>query len=349
MKRFNINGFMIGAAFFLASFFVVIFVNQLAMNQTNNRNFDMFNGPETKKFKVTCTDSFLLSPWDYGDDFVIYNIIHESNYTYDSDWVRIVYGKGDFPIPSMRKGQFFTDEQMRSSEPLCVIGTNVRERSTETIDGEEYFTFEGVRYRVIGHMGENKTTDLDVMVMLNWGGYFASKKVCSGTYLIDSDNTSAIETAFSKAKEDVEANEEEFLPLVYKSTIRSFDDYSEAFYPIALLILILSIIVISVFYIDSISYQIAVKKLVGFSMPILFYEIILKFIKYAFTGLVLALGSMIALSFNEAYASSEIGYFTVITPLTVVYAVIVTIVLAVVLSIVPVISIYKIDTSEKIK
>ena len=93
----------------------------------------------------------------------------------------------------------------------------------------------------------------------------------------------------------------------------------------------------------------AVKKLVGISMPILFSEMVLKFIKYAFTGLVLALGSMIALSFNEAYASSEIGYFTVITPFTVVFAAIVTVVLAVVLSIVPVIAIYKIDTSEKIK
>ena len=349
MKKFNFNGFLIGIAFFLASFFVVIFVNQLDMNQTNNRNFDMFNGPETKKFKVTCTDTFLLSPWEYGDDFVMYNIIHESNYTYDSDWVRVVYGKGEFPTPQMRKGQFFTEEQMRSSEPLCVIGTNVSERSTETIDGEDYFTFEGIRYRVIGHMGANKTTDLDVMVMLNWGGYFENKKVCSGTYLIDSDRNSAIESAFSKAQEDVEESGSGFLPLVYKSTIRSFDDYSKMFYPIALLILILSIIVISIFYVDSISYQVAVKKLVGISMPILFFEIVLKFIKYAFTGLVLALGSMIALSFNEAYASSEIGYFTVITPFTVVFAAIVTVILAVVLSIVPVIAIYKIDTSEKIK
>jgi len=349
MKKININGFIIGVAFFLASFFVVVFVNQLAMNKINNRNFDMFNGPETMKFKVTCTDPYLLTPWDYGNNFVIYNIITELNTVYESDWVRVVYGKGDFPTPQMRTGQFFTDEQLRSSEPLCVIGRNVSERNTETIDGEEYFTFEGIHYRVIGHIGTTSASDLDVIVMLNWGGYFANKKMCTGTYLIDSDNSSAIETAFSKAKEDVEANGEQFIQLIYKPTIRSFDSHSKTIYPIALFILILSIIVVSVFYVDSISYQLAVKKLVGYSMWTLFLEIAIKFIKYAFIGLALAIISMILLTFNETYATSEIGYFTVITPFTVVFAVIVTLVLAVVLSVVPVIAIYKIDTSEKIK
>ncbi|MBO5037622.1 MAG: ABC transporter permease [Clostridia bacterium] len=350
MKKININGLMISISFFLASFFIVVFVNQLSMNKENNRNYDMFNGPDSRKISITCAEPFLLSPWDYGEDFVIYNMVREVNTHYDSDWVRVVYGKGDFPTPSMKNGQFFTEEQMLSSEPLCVIGTNVSKRSGEIIDGEEYYTYEGVRYRVIGHMGTNVATDLDVMVMLNWGGYFENKTVCSGNYIIDSDNKSVIESAVEKVKSDVESSSgTEFKPLVFRSTIRSFDSSSRTIYPIALIILILSIVVISIFYIKSISYQIAVKKLVGFSMPMLFLELALKFVKYALSGLALALVSMFLLTFNETYASSEIGYFTVITPWTVVYAAVVTVVLAVVLSVVPVIAIYKIDTSEKIK
>ncbi len=350
MKNFNINGFMIAAAFFLASFFVIIFVNQLAMNKTNNRNYDMFNGPETKKMRVTCAEPFLLSPWDYGNDFVIYDILTESNIDYDSDWVRAVYGKGDFPTPEMKSGAFFTEEQMRSSEPLCVIGSNVAKRSAEKENGEEYFTYEGKRYRIIGYMGTPAACDLDVMVMLNWGGYFDGKNVCTGLYQIDSDRSSAIETAFTNAKEDIEAAEGvEFIPLVFKSTIRSFDAYSRAFYPIALIMLFLSVIVLSIFYIKSVSYKIAVKKLVGFSMPILFSEIVMRFIAYAFLGLALAFVSIVLLSFNETYATSEIGYFTAITPLTVVYAAIATVTIAVVLSLVPVIAVYRIDTSEIIK
>ena len=349
MKKININGLMISIAFFLASFFIVVFVNQLSMNKENNRNYDMFKGPDSRKMSITCAEPFLLSPWNYGEDFAIYDMVRDANSVYDSDWVRVVYGKGDFPTPSMKKGQFYTEEQMLSSEPLCVIGTNVSKRSGENIDGEEYFTYEGVRYRVIGHIGMNVVSDLDVIVMLNWGGYFADKKVCSGTYIIDADSKSAIESAFENVKSDVEANGAQFFPLVYRSTIRSFDDYSKMFYPISLIILILSIVVISIFYIKSISYQIAVKKLVGFSMPMLYLELALKFVKYALSGLALALVSMFLLTFNETYATSEIGYFTVITPWTVVYAAVVTVVLAVVLSVVPVIAIYKIDTSEKIK
>jgi len=350
MKKININGLMISISFFLASFFIVVFVNQLSMNKENNRNYDMFKGPDSRKMSITCAEPFLLSPWDYGDDFVIYDMVRDFNYVYDSDWVRVVYGKGDFPVPSMKKGQFFTEEQMRSSEPLCVIGSSASKRSGEIIDGEEYYTYEGVRYRVIGHMGTNVATDLDVMVMLNWGGYFADKKVCSGTYIIDSDSKTAIASAFESVKSDVEsASGTEFKPLVFRSTIRSFDSNSKTIYPIAMAILLLSIVVISIFYIKSISYQIAIKKLVGYSMPILFLELALKFVKYALSGLALALVSMFLLTFNEAYATSEIGYFTVITPWTVVYAAVVTVVLAVVLSVVPVIAIYKIDTSEKIK
>ena len=350
MKKININGIMICVSFLLASFFVVIFVNQLAMNKTNNRNYDMFYGPESMKMRVTCTEPFVLSPWDYGDDFVIYNLLNDANTVYDTDWVRVVYGKGDFPTPKMKKGQFFTEEQLLSSEPLCVVGSNVSARTTEIIDGVEYFPFQGKKYRVIGHIGTASASDLDIIVMLNWGGYFADRTVCSGVYIIDSDSNSAIESAFAQAKEDVESSDSaEFMPLVYESTIRSFDSFSRSLYPIAMLILILSIIVVSVFYVDSISYQLAVKKLVGYSMWTLFLEIAIKFIKYAFIGLALAIISMLLLTFNETYTGSELGYFTTITPLTVVYAVIITLILAIVLSIVPVIAIYKIDTSEKLK
>ena len=38
MKKININGLMIAISFFLASFFIVVFVNQLSMNKENNSN-----------------------------------------------------------------------------------------------------------------------------------------------------------------------------------------------------------------------------------------------------------------------------------------------------------------------
>lgn len=243
----------------------------------------MFYCSNSMKMRVTCKEPYTLSPWNYGDDFVIYHPLNDANTVYDTDWIRVVFGKGDFPTPTMKDGQFFTEEQLLSSEPLCVIGSNVSKRSTEIIDGEEYFTFQGLRYRVIGHIGTNSALDLDVIVMLNWGGCFEGKTIDSGVYLIDANRNSEIESVFSKAKEDVETNGADFLHLAYETTIRSFYSFSSSLYPISLIILIFSIIVVSIFYIDSISYQIAVKKLVGYSMWTLFGKIALKFIKYAFT------------------------------------------------------------------
>lgn len=350
MKKFNVNGFMIAVSFFLTSFFVVVFVNQLIVNRQNNRNYDMYNGPASLKMRITCAEPFLLTPQNYGNDFVIYHILSESNIDYDSPWVRVVYGKGDFPTPKMLTGSFFTEEQLLSAEPLCVVGSRISENSTEKSGNDEYFTYEGISYRVIGHMGTGAASDLDVMVMLNWGGYFAEKEMCSGLYLIDSDNASARESAYAKVKEAAESAEGvTFLPLAYKTTIRSFDAYSKAFYPIAIIILVLSIVVLGIFYIRDNAYQIAVKKLVGISMPMLYFEIILKFVKFALFGLGAALISMVLLQFNNTYSTSEIGYFTAITPQTVIFAVIASVLLAVILSLPPIVSVYRLDTSEQIK
>ena len=350
MKKFNINGFMIAASFFLASFFIVVFVNQLTMNKTNNRNYDMFNGPQSLKMRISCKQPFMLSPWDYGDNYVIYDILTESNISYDSDWVRAVYGKGDFPKPTIIKGAFFTEDQLVSSEPLCIIGSNVSKNSTKIVDGEEYFTFEGVSYRVIGYMGTGAASDLDVMVMLNWGGYFENKDMCTGLYLIDSDNDSAKEAAFLNVQiASQNAEGVEFTQIAYKSTIRSFDAHSKAIYPIAVITIILSVIVLGIFYVRSNTYRIAVKKFVGYSMVMLYFEIILKFIKFALLGLAGALISMVLLNFNEIYSTSEIGYFTVITPMTAIISVLVTVALAVILSLPPIIYVYSLDTSEQIK
>ena len=141
MRKFSLNGFIIAVAFFLASFFIVVFVNQLAMNTQNNRNYDMFNGPESLKMRITCSQPFQLTPWNCGSDFVIYSILTESNIDYDSDWVRVVYGKGEFPTPTMKEGSFFTDEELRSSTPLCVVGSRVSENSTEKNAEGEYYTY----------------------------------------------------------------------------------------------------------------------------------------------------------------------------------------------------------------
>ena len=181
-------------------------------------------------------------------------------------------------------------------------------------------------------MGIGAASDLDVMVMLNWGGYFAEKEMCSGLYLIDSDNASARESAYAKVKEAAESAEGvTFLPLAYKTTIRSFDAYSKAFYPIAIIILVLSIVVLGIFYIRDNAYQIAVKKLIGVSMPMLYFEVILKFVKFALFGLGAALIAM------------------AITPQTVIFAVIASVLLAVILSLPPIVSVYRLDTSEQIK
>ena len=89
--------------------------------------------------------------------------------------------------------------------------------------------------------------------------------------------------------------------------------------------------------------------LIGVSMSMLYFEVILNFVKFALFGLGAALISMVLLQFNNTYSTSEIGYFTAITPQTVIFAVIASVLLAVILSLPPIVSVYRLDTSEQIK
>ncbi len=340
---------MITLSFFLASFFIVGFSNLLIVNRINNRNYDMFLGRDSLKARISCDVPFSFSPQNLGDNFVIYNMI-SANGAYDSDWVRAVYGIGDFPMPAMKDGRFFTNDDFVSEEPTCVLGLAAAARSSETEGDTEYYTFEGVKYRILGHMGTEEISDLDVIVMLNWGGYFNNKAMYSGTYIIDSDNLSESTRAFENLKYLADnAENVKFYTMVHNPTIRSFDTYSKTLYPISLAILIMSIIIISYFYIDSISHRIAVKKLVGFSSLNLFLEVAGEFVCFALAGMTCAVIALLLLAANERYASSELGYFTVIRPQTMIYAVIATVFFALILSLPAILFVYRTDTGKKLK
>ncbi|MBO4392050.1 MAG: hypothetical protein J5816_01965, partial [Clostridia bacterium] len=75
MKKLNIYGVMLTVSFFLASFFIVVFVNQHIMNKTNNRNYNMFIGHDAAKAMIVCDSPFIISPADLGSDFVIYGML----------------------------------------------------------------------------------------------------------------------------------------------------------------------------------------------------------------------------------------------------------------------------------
>jgi hypothetical protein len=189
-----------------------------------------------------------------------------------------------------------------------------------------------------------------VIVMLNWGAYFNNKKIQSGTYIVDSDNHSALTKAFENLKSLADnAENVKFYNMVYHPTIRSFDSYSKTLYPISLAILIISIIIISYFYIDSISHRIAEKNLSVFLLLSCFFETTGEFVCFSLTGMIFAVISLILLSSNESYASSELGYFTVIKPQTLLYAVLATVFFAIILSLPAVVFVYRTDTGNKLK
>ena len=93
-----------------------------------------------------------------SDGMLLYNQISS-----EQD-VRGVLFKGNIEYPQLIRGDFFDEEVFCRSQKLAVIGCEVE---TIEIDGDQYYEFNGDKYRVVGIMGYDMKTRLDRTVFLS--------------------------------------------------------------------------------------------------------------------------------------------------------------------------------------
>jgi putative ABC transport system permease protein len=107
----------------------------------------------------------------------------------------IYFKKNPMVIPSMISGDYFTETNFTSSEPAAIVGKDVL-KTAKKINGNKYFAYENVQYKIIGVMGyENRSSLCDLEFIINLNAYIQNtpSSLSTSNYLIDS-NVNAKET-----------------------------------------------------------------------------------------------------------------------------------------------------------
>ncbi len=349
----NISIFL---AFSIITVFSLILVNQFVLNDSNSRSFNSYFGPDCRVIKITSTsEKFILKPQEIEGNFSFSNplsAIMVKDYGVDS--VRVFYGKGDYPKPPMAEGEFFTEEQMLTTERLCIVGSIAADRNCYEENGETYYRHNGLSYRVIGICGEKRASDLDICVFLNWGGYYASSETFSGGYMLDGVSTGDIDDAFFNLIEMMNAVQEEDHDVSckmgeYEPMIRVIDPVTQMIYWFSGASILFLTMLTAFFFVIKREKQIAIKKLIGFSAMHITFELTGYFVAVSCMGYLFGLAILSILNMTESFSQSDIGYFATITPLSVVLSLAIIVLLAVIISVIPVMKTFKSDTSSVLR
>lgn len=355
-KLFTYENISIFFAFAIITVFSLILVNQFVLNSSNSRSFNNYYGPDCRVMNIkSSSDTFVLDPDKIGDDFSISaaeGTFMVKDYSIDS--VRVFYGKGDCPRPPMTEGTFFSDEQLLSEEKLCVVGKIAADRNCIEKDGERYYQYNGYSYRVIGICGEDRSTDLDICVFLNWGGYYAQEKNYSGQYIVDGVSTSDIDKAYLSFVEMMNRVQEEDLDVScrtgeYEPLIRVIDPVTEMIYIFSGISILFLTMLTAFFFVGKREKKIAIEKLLGFSGFHITFELTGYFLIVSCIGYLFGLAALAVMNNIESFKTTDIAYFASITPRSVVFSLLIIIVLSIAISAVPVIKTYKTDTSSALR
>lgn len=354
MKRLSYENIIVVVIFSFISCFIIMFSNLVISGISTDMNFNEFYSVNVKQINVSTlavnTQNIKFDYKNLGDNYVIYKNVNESK-NQQIDSVRAVYIKGNVKTPNILKGRFFTPEDLNSTKPMAVVGSLIAERSVKIIDGKETFTYAGVTYEVIGHMGIEGPSDMDSILWVNMEAYLQNASYI-GLYSIDGNNVEDIDTAYNKFTEqfnDIVNNQEIFLnPIIYEGTVKSLNFYSQDVYTVAFIMFILIILIITLYYIDKNEYKISVKKLCGATKINIFIDITSKFIIMTTIGFILGI-TFLNIIMNSLFAGSEEASLSELNIGIILISYISILCISVLLSIIPVIRAFKIDTSIILK
>ena len=182
-----------------------------------------------------------------------------------------VYFKGKLKrIPPIKEGRFFLEDDFNKNERLAVIGKGLLEDTTEE-NGERYYYIKNNYYKVIGVLGdEKKTTVYDYNAYVNLDSLINDDSFnLHGEFILDAGSRSKdILKDIEKQYKENGVNIEEINKQSHSSILKLIkEDYISSVIHIikVLLILILSILLVTNFWIKDKSEEIGVRRAIGAS------------------------------------------------------------------------------------
>ncbi len=355
MKIFRLENILNVIIYAFLTFIIVILVNQLDLSRTNNRYYNGFYGSDSRKIMINAKRTgFRIDTESLGSDFVLYDTVNDVQAGPSTMTHRVIYGKGNYPKPHMLDGHFFTDDEIISKEKTCVVGSKVLERILEE-NGEKYVEAYGDKFRIIGTMGLETASDLDLIIIFNWGGYYDNDKAILTKYMIDSDFYGRADEVFNAIWAQLENfkkdhEEIEFENIYYENNIRGFEYYSRHLYFWATVLVALNLIIVSARYSSRNIRVVAVNRMVGVPTAGIIASVASKYALTALTGVAISFITICLLNTNAAFAKSEFAYFATLPIKTVVIVIIIAVLISVLCGIIPVLRILaKKDLSNEVK
>ena len=366
MKRIRVETVLLVFMFAVMTFFFIVMINQAKKNDINNLYFNNFYSQNAVRLKITKSqanykENAELHPEEYSGDFVFYNALDDKlDAAYKDDKVRVVFTKGDnFPKPYIIAGRFFTEEDIKSEEPLCVLGMT---SFNENVTSEGYYYYHDaingriIKCRLIGVMGmkDGAASDVDSTVMINWNGYYNGIDNATGTFYIDSGSKHVSDRVFEELKNQLEnmSSEENTYTaaeLLTVGNIRSFSYFTYYLFILGSAILTICIIMLSLRYCDSQSRKTAIKKLCGYSGITVYFETTALIVAISLAGLIAGTAATALLRISVEFRYSETGYYTDLSPELILTVCAAVIVYSFAVAVFPSLKAYSTDTSEPIK
>ncbi len=184
--------------------------------------------------------------------------------------IRGWYYKGDFGVPEITEGRFFTEEETETACEYAVVGKNVLEDFVEERDGKRFFTYNDQEFEVIGIVGrEGHDTTLDDWVFLPLQTVL-ERYGCNGRPVVIDGKTDAERIAVTDNIKAMANGRYTYMEYTMQSRIDI--GISKGIVNIFTVLIFITTVVFCLYYIDKIKGIINIKKFIGFSKAAIFAD-----------------------------------------------------------------------------
>lgn len=288
--------------FLLCLLFLVISVTSIFFSIYMVRSYNieiLSQGLYSKNAKHITVDSDenILSEIKNGSLY-----IESENINFD---VRYVYASGKTNRPQIISGRFFDIADFIEQNKVAVIGQNLESLCVIENDSKnKYIEVNGVKYSVIGIMGNEIASKLDNTCFVAMSKEVSIK---DEVIIVDSLNSKSVEQIITDVKEIVGADNVEVLNVPIKGITNwmNTEINSVFFYFVILLLFAFNSIALTSYWVQKRMQHIAVMRLCGYSNYRIVLFIAFRYLRCLFGGYVVGLILSIPYLFFVKYSSFE--------------------------------------------
>lgn len=207
-------------------------------------------------------------------------------YFNDDKHIRQIYYQGDFNAPPVISGRFFKPDDFSENKNIAVVGKNRTDEIFE-LKNKKYIKYQEQNFEVVGIVGTEKSSVLNSTEFVSCG-----KNIATTTPVFTLDINQSNSEELIKNIEDG-LDDKGFILSRMNAPTNAYialnqNDVGTNIILFALICFALSILIISIEWINYFSSQITIERLLGFKFFIIFSRVFLKYFSFAGIGIIIA-------------------------------------------------------------